>query len=124
MVLQRSARGTRVLLCSDLAAAGQSALLDRYEDLRADIVVSGIPARGEPLSDNFLERVQPRLVIIGAAYVPANEQAKSELRERLEHRGVPIIYTCDHGSVTLELRSRGWTARTMSGLRIKGEITD
>ena len=120
LVLRGAVRGTRVLFCSDLATDGQHALLDRYDNLRADIVVSGIPARGEPLSEEFLDRVQPRLVILSASYVPANEQAKSELRERLENRGVPVVYTSDHGSVTLELRSRRWTARSMSGLKLAG----
>ena len=120
LVLRGAVRGTRVLFCSDLGSEGQSALLDRYPDLRSDIVVSGIPARGEPLSEDLLERVHPRLLILSDAYTPANEQAKSELRERLEKRGVPVIHTSDHGSVTVELRSRGWTARTMSGLRMAG----
>ncbi|MBI3192213.1 MAG: ComEC/Rec2 family competence protein, partial [Pedosphaera parvula] len=44
LVLLGEFHGVRVLLLSDLGAAGQRALLARGGDLRADIVVTGMPA--------------------------------------------------------------------------------
>ena len=116
LVLRASLQGTTVLLCSDLAADGQNALMERAGNLQADIVVAGIPSRGEPLGDALLDRIHPRLIIINAAYYTVPEQAKAPLRERLARRGVPVIYTCDAGSATLEFRRGAWKIRTMNGL--------
>jgi hypothetical protein len=38
-------------MLSDLGRAGQSVLLECTNDLRADIVVAGLPNEGEPLCD-------------------------------------------------------------------------
>src|SRR6185436_4316329 len=64
IVLFATIAGQRVLLLSDLGAAGQNDLLSRYPDLRADIVVSGIPRESEPLANGFLDVVQPTMIIL------------------------------------------------------------
>jgi competence protein ComEC len=121
LVLRTAIFGTTVLLCSDLSPDGQNTLLERRPDLRADLVISGVPARGEPLTEAFLDRVRPRSIILNTAYYPAAEQAKPALRERLERRGIPVFYTCDEGSVTVEIRKAGWRLRAMNGRRIEGK---
>ncbi|MEW6303138.1 MAG: ComEC/Rec2 family competence protein [Verrucomicrobiota bacterium] len=108
IVLRGEFHGARVLLLSDLGKSGQRALLEREPDLRADIVVTGLPAQGEPVLDDLLAAVQPRLLIISCSEYPAQEQAKQELRARLARRGVPVHYTGDAGSVTLAFRKDGW----------------
>ena len=90
---------------------------EREQDLRADVVVAGIPARSEPLGDALLDAVQPRVIIISASEVPSQERATKDLRARLESRGVPVFYTSDDGAVTITLRSKTWEVRTMSGKR-------
>jgi competence protein ComEC len=115
IVLRGEFHGVRVLLCSDLGRPGQGALLGHEHDLRADVVVCGIPARGEPLGGALLDAVQPRVIIVSASEVPAQERAPKELRERLERRGIPVFYTSDDGAVTITLRSKGWAVRAMSG---------
>ena len=42
------------MLLSDLGRPGQNALLDQGIDLGADIVVTGLPDKGEPLCDALL----------------------------------------------------------------------
>ena len=37
----------------------------------AEVVVSGIPSRSEPLGDALLEAVRPRAIVISASEVPA-----------------------------------------------------
>jgi hypothetical protein len=54
LVLLGNFRGARILLLSDLSRTGQDALLSRTNDLRADIVVAGLPNEGEPLCDALL----------------------------------------------------------------------
>jgi competence protein ComEC len=118
IVLRAEFHGVRLLFCSDLGRPGQRALLEREADLRADVVVCGIPARGEPLGDALLEAVRPQLIVVSASEVPAQERATKELRERLERRGVPVFYTSDDGAVTLTLRPNAWEARAMTGKRV------
>jgi len=57
LVLRGDVHGTRILLLSDLSRAGQSELLARTNDLRADIVVAGLPDEGESF-----ERTGPKLM--------------------------------------------------------------
>ena len=114
LVLRGEFHGVRVLLCSDLGRPGQRSLLEGEHDLRADVVVCGIPARGEPLGDALLDAVQPRVIIVSASEVPTQERATKELRERLERRGIPVFYTSDDQAVTITVRPSGWEARAMS----------
>jgi competence protein ComEC len=118
IVLSAVIQGTRILLVSDLGALGQSALLGRSPDLRADIVVSGLPTASEALADPFLDAIQPRVIIISDAEVPISEHASRKLSERLACRKIPVIYTRLTGSATIEFHPNQWMIRTMSGLRI------
>jgi len=117
MVLLGNFHGTRVLLLSDLGRTGQNALLERTPDLRADIVVTGLPSQYEALSDALLEAIQPRLIIVADSEFPAAERATAKLTERLACWKVPVIYTRNTGAATLELRPFGWKVRTMNGDR-------
>ncbi len=118
VVLLGELQGTRVLLVSDLGQPGQHALLEREHDLHADIVVTGIPAKGEPLDDAFLDAIKPKAIIVSCAEVPVQEKATNALRTRLAQRHVPVYYTSDVYSVTLTFLKNDWlitTARDLSG---------
>jgi len=118
IVLKAASHGTRILLLSDLGRAGQKALLERTADLRADIVVAGLPASDEPLCDALLNAIHPRLIVISDSEFPISERASAPLHARLEHCKIPVIYTRAVGAVTLELRKQQWELRTMSGLEL------
>lgn len=122
MVLAGSFDGVRVLLCSDLGRLGQRALFESGQDLRADVVVAGVPTQGEPLNDALLERIRPRAIIISCGEYPANERVASALRERLARTGVPVFYTENDGSVTLEFKPQRCELRTMNGHRLFLEV--
>ena len=114
LVLRGEFTVTRVLLLSDLGKPGQRALLASGQDLRADIVVAGMPAQGEPLSDALLDAVKPRVIVVQDSDYPAQRRATEALRERLNQRGVPVFVTTVDGTVTItpkrlydEVRSSG-----------------
>lgn len=115
LVLLGTFHGTRILLLSDLGRRGQEVLLERSRDLRADIVVTGLPVQTEPLSDALLEAIQPKAIIVADSEFPATARARAALRERLEARGVPVLYTRHAGAVTLTIRPGGWRLRSPSG---------
>jgi competence protein ComEC len=118
MVLAGSFYGTKVLLLSDLGRNGQRALLERTPDLHADIVVSGLPAQGEPVREELLAAIQPQLVIIGDSEFPASERARPALQQRLGRKKFPVIYTRSAGAATIEITASGWRLRTTQGLRL------
>jgi beta-lactamase superfamily II metal-dependent hydrolase len=118
-VVLRGAFGhTRVLLLSDLGRAGQDALLERTPDLRADIVVTGLPSTGEALGDALLDRIQPRVIVVADSELPASERARAPFRDRLARRGIPVLYTRFTGAATIEFRGNNWELRTMNGSKL------
>jgi ComEC/Rec2-related protein len=116
LALQRSVHGHSVLLLSALGRDGQNLLMTRHPELRAEIVVAGLPARDEPLDGPLLDLLQPSLIIIADAELPATRRATAKLRERLAQRnGVRVLYCRDTGSLTLLIRRGGWVVRDAGG---------
>ena len=124
LVLRGELHGTRVLLLSDLGRLGQRTLLDRGVDVRADIVVAGLPVQSEPLGDALLAAIRPRLIIVQDQEFPASARAGRKLRERLAQRGVEVLYTTDTGAVTVRFRPGRCDVRTMSGRTLNWEMRD
>jgi competence protein ComEC len=115
VVLRGEVEGVRMLLLSDLGRLGQRAVLERYADLRADIVVAGIPAQGEPLSGALLEAIQPRVIIVQDRHFPAAKHASRPLRERLSEGKTIVLYTSDVGSLVIAFSHRGWEVHDVAG---------
>jgi competence protein ComEC len=121
LVLLGKLHGTKILLLSDLGRPGQQALLERTPDLRADVVVTGLPSASEALSDALLDAIQPQVIIVGDSEFPASDRASPQLRDRLDRRHIPIIYTRFDGVTTIDLRHSSWQIRTMSGRKLNGK---
>ena len=115
LVLRGDFHGTKILLLSDLSRAGQDELLACTNDLRADLVIAGLPAEGEPLCNALLKAVQPRTIVIADAEFPATRRASRALRERLEQQKVPVVYTRTAGAVTVETDRVGWQWHATGG---------
>jgi len=115
LVLLGNFSGTKVLLFSDLSPAGQSALLALTNDLHADIVIAGLPASGEPLGDALADAIQPGVIVIADSDYPPMRRASRKLKERLEQRAVPIIYTRDSDAVKIVINKTGWKLSAMDG---------
>ncbi len=115
LVLLGNFSGVRILLLSDLGRDGQCALLARTNDLRADIVIAGLPSDGEPLGDALLDAIQPKVIVVADSESPATRRAGSQLKERLAGLKVPVIYTRSAGAVTILTSRNDWELRTMDG---------
>jgi beta-lactamase superfamily II metal-dependent hydrolase len=118
LVLLGNIHGTKILLLSDLGRDGQSALLEHTNDLRADIVVAGLPNEGEPLCDALIAAVQPKMIIIADSEFPATRRASQELKDRLGQTGIPVIYTRGSSAVKIATDKPGWKLQTMDGQKI------
>jgi ComEC/Rec2-related protein len=115
LVLRGQLHGATILLLSDLGRAGQEDLFNQTNDLRADIVVTGLPEKSSPLGDALLKKIQPQIIIVADSEFPATKRAPAALRERLAQRNIPVIYTRQAGAVTLVAKPDGWELRTMDG---------
>ncbi|HWD20173.1 MAG TPA: ComEC/Rec2 family competence protein [Verrucomicrobiae bacterium] len=102
LVLQKKISGWNILLLSRLGRAGQDELRARGGDLRSDLVIAGLPAQDEPLSEPLLDALAPKVVVLIDADLPATRRASEKLRARLERRGVRMWYGHD-GSLTVRI---------------------
>jgi len=121
LVLLGNFSGARILLLSDLGEKGQDGLLSRTNDLRADIVVCGLPTEGEPLSDPLIRAIQPKVIVIADSSFPPMRGAGRKLKDRLEQSGVPVIYTRDSGGVTIRVNQSAWRVQAMDGQMYHGK---
>ncbi len=119
LVLKGEIHGVKILLLSDLGRPGQEALLQNTNDLHADIVVTGMPEKTEPLCDALLDAIQPKVIIVADSEFPATKRASPALRERLAQRKILVICTRKSGAVTIVTRPRGWELRAMDGTQIE-----
>jgi competence protein ComEC len=123
LTLLGSFHGAKILLLSDLGREGQSALLARTDDLQADIVIAGLPEESEPLCDALLAAIRPKIIIIADSESPANRRANPKLRERLEQKGIPVIYTRVSGAVKIVAGKKGWQLQTMDGQKFNSTFS-
>lgn len=107
LVLLGKIRGVKILLLSDLNRFGQSELLSGANNLRADIVIAGLPREGEPLVNALLDAVRPKLIVIADSEFPASRRASRELKERLAQKQISVIYTRDAGAVKIVVDKSG-----------------
>ena len=90
-------------------------------DLRADVVIAGLPDEGEPLCDALLDAVRPKVIVVVDSEFPANRRASRTLHERLDQRKIPVIYTRASGAVKIVTRPDGWELKTMDGQKFTSQ---
>ncbi|MCI0539196.1 MAG: ComEC/Rec2 family competence protein [Verrucomicrobiales bacterium] len=120
LVLSGEFDDCRILFLSDLGKRGQQLLVEREADLRADIVITGIPHQGEALIPALLEAISPQVILVGTANYPASARMNRTLRQRLETLETPLIDTDGTGAATVLIRSREWQVKTLSGIHLIG----
>lgn len=118
LVLRSTIHGLRVLLLSELGAAGQRDLRTKQLDLRADVVIAAMPDQGEPLNEELLAAIQPRLIVVADSEYPVLKRAKPALIERLKVTGVPTLQLAKTGSLTLKFASDGLAVRSVEGVAL------
>ncbi len=107
LVLRGTFQNVRILLLSELGAGGQEHLINSNIDLRADIVITGMPERGEPLKPALLERIQPKIIVVNDSELPAHKRAKPALKERLSNT-TPALFARDRGAFQITVKRSGW----------------
>jgi competence protein ComEC len=109
LILSSPAR--RVLLLSDSGQKTEKVLLEAGLDLQSDILIKGRHHSGDSGLAEFLDAVQPRLIIATSRDFPEQERINDEWAERVRTRGIKLFRQDETGAVELHFRAREWTAR-------------
>jgi competence protein ComEC len=118
VVLHRRIGRWTFLHLSDLGAIGQQELVRKAVSLQADVVIAGMPEQGEPLSDDLLGMIRPKVIILGTSSYPYTAIASPKLRARMEASGAKVIYIDEDQAVTATVRMDRCTIQTMRGQRV------
>jgi competence protein ComEC len=102
----------RVLLVSDSGPDTERALLAQPDDLQSDILVKGQHYSGESGSTEFLDAVQPRLIIATSQDFPARERIPDDWAQMVRQRGITLFRQDETGAVKLEFFRNNWNAAT------------
>ena len=115
LLLRLGAR--KVLLTGDIEAAAERDLLAREPHLSADVLK--VPHHGSRTSTTpaFLEKVAPRLALVGVGRRNRFGHPGAEVMERLAAAGARVFRTDRHGDVSLLFREgRIFPSRPFAGL--------
>lgn len=112
------AQSGSILFMSDSGKETERALLLSGTDLRSDILVKGQHHSGRSGSDDFLDAVQPQLIIATSRDFPEPERISDEWAANIRARGIKLFRQDETGAVTLHFGQRGWEAQSY----ITGEI--
>ena len=104
---------------SDSGLATEKALLDARIDLHSDILIKGQHHSGKSGSDEFLNAVQPRLVVATSRDFPRHERVDDQWAESIQRlRQIKLFRQDETGAVEIFLQRNGWDARAY----VTGEI--
>jgi competence protein ComEC len=113
LVLLAQFHETRLLLLGDLGRPGQEALMRWDASLDADIVVAGLPERGEAMCNGLIARTAPERTIIADSEFPATKRATRVIQERLSRSGAHPVFTRKLGAINITIRPAGFELRSM-----------
>jgi beta-lactamase superfamily II metal-dependent hydrolase len=111
LIVQLSVKNTKILLMSDSGDATEKLLIGSGVDLRSNVLIKGQHHSGNSGSNNFLEVVQPRLIVATSRDFPQQERISDEWAERVQARGIKLFRQDETGAVELEFGENGWQAR-------------
>jgi beta-lactamase superfamily II metal-dependent hydrolase len=118
LVVQLSVKSTTILFMSDSGGATEKSLIGSGVDLRSDILIKGQHHSGNSGSEDFLNVVQPRLIVATSRDFPQQERISDEWARRVQARGIKLFRQDETGAVELEFAKTEWQARAY----LTGEI--
>ena len=86
----------------------------RELDLNADVVVTGLPDKGEAFCDGLIAATKPNFTIVADSEFPATKRATRALTQRLRTSGANPLFTRDQGAITIIIRHDGATVRSLA----------
>lgn len=100
-------RGWKILLMSDAGITTETRMLASGEDLSADVVVAGKNAFGPSPGGEFLDAVDPEVIVASHADFPPEERLAPGLADYWRSRGIRVIDQGASGGVTIRIEESG-----------------
>ena len=88
--------------------------MQRQPFLDADIVITGLPERGEPMCNGLIASTHPKRTIVADSEFPATKRATPALKERLTQMAAKPMFTREHGAITITVRAEDFAIRSMT----------
>ena len=113
LVLRLDVAGRRILLSSDAGFPTETWLLENAApgELRSDMWIKQAHPREISGTPDFLDAVQPALVVASGAAFPPEEQIGEDWAAQLQARGIRLLRQDRAGAVKITIDSRGtWRA--------------
>ncbi|MBI5395274.1 MAG: ComEC/Rec2 family competence protein [Verrucomicrobia bacterium] len=103
LVLQLRAGIHRILLMSDATAGVERRLIAERADLRSDVLIRGMPSRGDCCTEEFLDAVAAQWVVINCGDYSPEERPLPPMLLRIRQHGARLLRTDEDGAVTMRL---------------------
>ncbi|HOF87496.1 MAG TPA: ComEC/Rec2 family competence protein, partial [Armatimonadota bacterium] len=103
-------KNARMLFTGDLEGAGETALLERGADVRADVLKVAHHGSRNATSEAFLAAVDPTWALISTRGDASRDLAP--VMARLRKRGVQVLRTDAHGQIRLRTDGQRWRVTT------------
>jgi competence protein ComEC len=100
----------RVLMMSDSGETTENILLEKYPDLRCEILIKGQHHTGVSTTPAFLDRVQPQAIVTTYREFPESERLKPEWLDEVRSRGIKLFRQDETGAVQIRLFRGRWEA--------------
>lgn len=100
-------RGWKILFTSDAGSQTERKLLASQRDLSADVIIAGSNDFDTNLSDEFLDAVDPWLILASHADFPAEEKLDPAMVAYWRSRGIHVFHQGETGGVTLRVDDSG-----------------
>ena len=100
----------RVLLVSDSGLETERLLRAQPNELRSDVLIKGQHYSGASGSPEFLDAVQPQLIIATSEDFPARERISDDWAQMVRARGITLFRQDETGAVQLEFFQNNWRA--------------
>lgn len=91
------------LIMGDAGWETEFQLLQRYPDLKVDVLILGHHGSQHSSSFGFLKHLQPKLAIASAGYENRYHHPHPIVNERLKALSIPLETTIDQGSILFEM---------------------
>ena len=102
-----------ILFTGDMTEESERLLLNKGEDVNADILKTAHHGSNYSSCEEFIEAVSPGLCIISCGVSNRYGHPGSETMERFDERGIPTVVTSERGQIFIEKTGNGIKVRTM-----------
>ena len=103
MVLYQKIGNYRFLFTGDLDQAGELKVIDRYPDLRVDVLKAGHHGSKTSSNPQFIDQIAPKLAIISAGRNNRYHHPNQETLQTFNERAIPFLNTAKSGMIQVEV---------------------